>query len=155
MKLPGTFVPNNKKDLDLAKLKKKHKLELEEIIPPSVQGFGSDGKFFTKVVDSYVESNEMIHWGVKPNLLRRIAVVRYDKGNKITLVEYKSEEGLSNSLEKLVKKGKKYFSDHYNCKFTDKFLYKSDITIYLYGSDNFTQEVSDYYKFLGFKKIKK
>lgn len=55
-------------------------------------------------------------------------------------------------LKNLFEKGTVIY-DKFDIKFSKRFLFESNVVVYLEGSEEFTEEFTQYYKELGFKQL--
>lgn len=141
MKLPKSFIPEHKKEIDLSNTKLPV-INLEGLIMESINGMSCDEKTITKLVDSYF-SDKIKMLGIKIESVERMAITRYKYNfNCITFFEYKTEADLTDNI--------KYFNK-YLFNIEKKFLFKNNILIYLDGYNNFVEKGRSHYEDLGFE----
>ncbi|MDP2906572.1 MAG: hypothetical protein Q8O03_01385 [Nanoarchaeota archaeon] len=157
MKIPKTFIPKNKEEINLNEIKDTI-TDLESIIPKSVNGFGCEEKIITEFVNNYyLYDNDLISKLVQRcyiNIykLNKMAVAKYDKSNKkIALMEHKTQQDLTNNLRQI----SEYLTDYNMVDRHDyikkRLLFKDNILAWLDGDKCFIESAAFHYKSLGFE----
>jgi len=151
MKLPKAFIPEDLKGINI-KISKKHRNQrgninsLEYIIPKEILGFKKREEHKPIFVGDVV-----LKGGVDTKSLKKTAVVWYNM-ERMVLLQYKTETHLLNNLKNIFENGLVLYSGN-KIKFTKRFLFKDDISVYLDGGEKFVKELIPYYRKLGFKQL--
>lgn len=145
MKIPTIFIPDRQKGegRDSSKKlnnKKKPALNLEDLVPDILD---NEKKYTTIAHPDFLTAR-----GVDTKVVEKAIWI----ANDILLIRYNTKTDLINNLKNLFERGMIFYDKH-TIKFTKRFLFKDNISIYLQVEEELFKKCTEYYKGLGFKQI--
>lgn len=151
MKIPKVFVGEGTE----VKIKKREKevYNLEDFVYKEIRGYKKSSVFD---IDMGMETGNtgFLHGrGIEPKSVEKAVFVHYNN-NTIMLIKHNRPEDITKDLRKLFKKGTLFYEKNSSItEFTEIFLFKNNIAVYLQGKDDFNKKAADYYRRKGFKQL--
>lgn len=152
MKVPKTFVLEEFKEFNLKYLNTPVK-DIESLIMED--SFVDCDK--RNIEELNTASPFSINLGINWRSVEKVVHVKYTRSananltQSIKFLQYCSKNCLKDDLESLFDMGTKFYMS--KRKFTDRFLFKDRISMYLDGSPEFINKLVDHYRMLGFKQL--